>query len=67
MIMQALAGVAQELVDGNVMGEGAPEASSDSVAQTGRSGLEGLPSVKNLIPTLRNRLEILNGPKVPRI
>lgn len=28
---------------------------------------EGLPPVKDLIPTLRNRLEALNGPHLPRI
>jgi len=66
-LLQVLAGLAQELVEGGVMGEGAPEASAHPVAQSGRSGLEDLPSVKLLIPTLRNRLEILNGPKVPRL
>lgn len=29
--------------------------------------LADLPSVADLVPTLRNRLEILNGPELPRL
>lgn len=57
----------QKLVDSGVIGDGGKSPSPDPVAKTGSSGLEGLPSVQTLLPTLRNRLEALNGSDLPRL
>ena len=65
--MQAMTQLEQKLMDTGIIGENSKQPSANPIAKAGKSGLEDLPSVQTLLPTLRNRLEALNGAEVPRL
>lgn len=68
--MQVLSQHADELMKRGVLDEPPAEArpaAAEPADQVVEGELDGLPSVKQLIPTLRDRLEILNGPHLPRL
>ena len=61
--------LASALINGGVLDNTRPAGSAVEDAGEARQAslVEALPSVQNLLPTLRNRLEVLNGPKMRRI
>ena len=67
MSTQAMTQLEQQLVHSGVIGDSIRQSNANTVAKAGKSGLEDLPSVQTLLPTLRNRLEALNGPEIPRL
>ena len=69
-MVQVLGQQADELMKHGVVDEPSGEArpaAAEPANQVVEGKVDGLPSVKELVPTLRNRLEILNGPHLPRL
>lgn len=65
LIQPSLDAEPQEIIGSPENGRAPEETSSQSEILGAR--IRNLPSVKNLLPTLRNRLEALNGPSLPRL
>lgn len=65
--MQAMTQLEQKLMHNGVIGDDSSEPNPNPIAKSGSSGLKGLPFVRQLLPTLRNRLEALNGPGIARL